>query len=198
MADPSSRYRDVPEITAPDRTGRPVLALDIRPLPAVAATFQHVVSTGDRLDGLAARYYGRPTQWWQICDANPDVLSPLDLLADPPLRMTQIPLTLAPAGPAIPPWSQLIAALLAVDGVDGVTVIDDAALTPLVPQNGPGNQGAVVQAAVAVGAVLVRHGPLTRPEDLVAAVRATPLRPGPAAAVERIGQEILIPPLAAG
>lgn len=197
MVDPSSRYRDVPEVTAPDRTGRPVLALDIRPLTAVAATFQHVVSIGDRLDGLAARYYGRPTQWWQICDANPDVLSPLDLLADPPLRTTQIPLTLPPGGPATPAWSELIAALLAVDGVESVTVVDDVALTPLVPRNGSGDQGGVVQAAVAVRAVLVRHGPLTQPEDLVAAVRTTPLRPGPAAALERIGQEILIPPLAA-
>ena len=35
------------------------------------------MNAGDRLDQLAYKYYGQPLQWWHICDANPDFLSPL-------------------------------------------------------------------------------------------------------------------------
>ena len=31
---------------------------------------EHVVSEGDRLDNLTARYLGDPEQFWRICDAN--------------------------------------------------------------------------------------------------------------------------------
>lgn len=30
----------------------------------------HVVAPGDRVDGLAHRYYQRPDLWWIICDYN--------------------------------------------------------------------------------------------------------------------------------
>ncbi|GAA2261953.1 hypothetical protein GCM10010145_29520 [Streptomyces ruber] len=50
----------------------------------------HTVTTGDRPDLLAQRYFGDPAQWWQIADANP-VLHP-DELTDEPGRVIGIPL----------------------------------------------------------------------------------------------------------
>lgn len=40
-----------------DRSGAPALA-------------QHRVAEDDRLDLISARYYGDPTAFWRICDAN--------------------------------------------------------------------------------------------------------------------------------
>lgn len=34
----------------------------------------HLVHQGDRLDLLAYRYYGDPTKWWVVADANRDLL----------------------------------------------------------------------------------------------------------------------------
>ena len=41
---------------------------------------QHVVSEGERLDQLANTFYGEPTKYWLILDANLDVLNPFELL----------------------------------------------------------------------------------------------------------------------
>ena len=75
-----SRYSHVEVITplAPNGDTPEVLAL--RVIEARASTFRYVVSEGDRLDQLAARFYGDPTKYWLILDANPDTLNPFDLL----------------------------------------------------------------------------------------------------------------------
>ena len=39
----------------------------------------HIVKEGDRLDLLAYTYYGDPTKFWLICDAN-QAMFPPDLL----------------------------------------------------------------------------------------------------------------------
>jgi hypothetical protein len=39
----------------------------------------HHWSEADRLDILAARYFGDSTQWWRIMDMNPLVQAPADL-----------------------------------------------------------------------------------------------------------------------
>lgn len=41
----------------------------------------HTVSSGERPDLLAQRYFGDPDQWWQIADANP-VLDPQELTVE--------------------------------------------------------------------------------------------------------------------
>ncbi|MFP8963605.1 hypothetical protein ACLIYP_24105 [Streptomyces nanhaiensis] len=45
-------------------------------------TAVHTVSGGERPDQLAQRYFGDPSQWWRIADANP-VLDPRELTAEP-------------------------------------------------------------------------------------------------------------------
>jgi hypothetical protein len=41
------------------------------PLPERCALLQeHVVSQGDRLDNITARYLGDPELFWRVCDAN--------------------------------------------------------------------------------------------------------------------------------
>ena len=52
------------------------------------AAVTHRVVAGDRLDLLAARYYGDPLQSWRIADANP-TLDPLSLIE--PGRVLNIP-----------------------------------------------------------------------------------------------------------
>ena len=42
----------------------------------------HNVILGDRLDNVTAQYFGDPTQFWLICDAN-EAMNPLDLVARP-------------------------------------------------------------------------------------------------------------------
>ncbi|HEY3016279.1 MAG TPA: hypothetical protein VGJ41_14280 [Nocardioides sp.] len=125
MYSASSRYRRVPAITAPDAHGTLVPATDIRPLPDVTATYQHTVTAGDRLDQLAWTYYNQPLQYWRICDANPDFLSPLALLGQEPIVVTRFPVT---PGTGSPPWAAARAALTALVGVEDVTVEDPPAV----------------------------------------------------------------------
>ena len=60
------------------------------PVRTSAPLVSHALAQGERLDHLAGRYLGDPTQYWRICDAN-DVLRPEDLVQDPGRRV-DIPL----------------------------------------------------------------------------------------------------------
>jgi hypothetical protein len=53
----------------------------IPPLEGQTTLVEHRVTQGERLDRLAARYLGDPTQFWRICDANL-VLAPNELTDD--------------------------------------------------------------------------------------------------------------------
>jgi hypothetical protein len=70
---PTSRYHQVAtaQLTAPD--GRAIVYLRRRFVPPperFALLQEHVVTEGDRLDNIAARYLGDPEQFWRLCDAN--------------------------------------------------------------------------------------------------------------------------------
>jgi nucleoid-associated protein YgaU len=69
----SSRYADTPVLR--DETTDPptaYLARRLVPAPERQATLgEHEVQEGDRLDLIAARWYGDPELWWRIADANP-------------------------------------------------------------------------------------------------------------------------------
>jgi hypothetical protein len=88
MLDSTSRYAGVETATlaALDIDGQPrtIAYLRRRLIPAAAgapALAVHLVAAGERLDLITARYFGDPTRFWQICDAN-DVLRPEELTAD--------------------------------------------------------------------------------------------------------------------
>jgi nucleoid-associated protein YgaU len=75
-----SRYAGVEVVNPPDISGERHPALALRKLAETPGVLEHVVSDGDRLDLLAHRFYGDPTKYWLILDANPDVLNPFQLL----------------------------------------------------------------------------------------------------------------------
>ena len=55
-------------------------ALALRRIPAAPGVLEHIVMDGERLDQLAARFYGDPVKYWLLLDANADELNPLALL----------------------------------------------------------------------------------------------------------------------
>ena len=70
---PNSRYHMVETTTFTDTDGETVVHLRRRFVPApetMTRIREHAVQGGDRLDKLAAQYYGDPELYWQICDAN--------------------------------------------------------------------------------------------------------------------------------
>jgi hypothetical protein len=75
-----SRYSttDVIESRGPD--DRAVRTLATRVITPAPSALEHTVSDGERLDTLAARFYGEPTKSWLILDANPETLNPFELL----------------------------------------------------------------------------------------------------------------------
>jgi hypothetical protein len=70
---PTSRYASTPIATHEREDGTPVAYLSRRfvPPPERFALLQyHVVVQGERLDNIAAHYFGDPQLTWRLCDAN--------------------------------------------------------------------------------------------------------------------------------
>jgi hypothetical protein len=70
---PTSRYFTVEtvQLEAPDGTVTVYLRRRFVPQPENLALLQeHVVTIGDRLDNVTARYLDDPEQFWRIADAN--------------------------------------------------------------------------------------------------------------------------------
>jgi hypothetical protein len=122
---PGSRYAGLAPIVEPDarRPGRTIVRRPPRPLPDVTGTFTHVLTDGQRLDHLATLYYREPRRWWRICDANPDQLSPLDLVGRGAGATVRIPL--AQPLPGALELADVAAALRADVGVLGVGFVPD-------------------------------------------------------------------------
>lgn len=77
----NSRYRGVDTTTLTTTDGRTVVYLLRRFVPppeSLALVQQHIVAQGDRLDNLAAKYFGDPILYWRMCDAN-GAMRPADL-----------------------------------------------------------------------------------------------------------------------
>jgi hypothetical protein len=100
MFEPTSRYATVETTTLsrPDADGRPhVIAYKRRrvvpPAGGTATIVEHRYAQGERLDNITARYFGDPTQFWQICDSN-EVLRPSELTDEVgrPIRISMPPL----------------------------------------------------------------------------------------------------------
>jgi hypothetical protein len=88
---PTSRYFGVPVAVHVTASGRTITYLRRRRVPppeSLALVGERPLLADDRLDTLAARLLGDPTQFWRLCDANA-VIDPLDLTARPgrPVRV---------------------------------------------------------------------------------------------------------------
>lgn len=75
-----SRYLNVKEYTVTDPEGRTATVKRARPTLELSRGFQYTVKQGDRLDLLSNQFYHTPRKWWLICDANPDIMYPDELL----------------------------------------------------------------------------------------------------------------------
>lgn len=87
MFDQTSRYYNIEDakmsVVDADGNSRIVLYKRRRFIPSATSMttlVEHTFIQGDRLDNIAAKYIGDPTQFWQICDAN-GVLHPNELEA---------------------------------------------------------------------------------------------------------------------
>ena len=79
---PNSRYNKIPLARLTTRDGTEVAYLKRRfvPDPENFALLQyHTLTEGERLDHIAAKYFGDPEQFWRLCDAN-GIVRPNDLL----------------------------------------------------------------------------------------------------------------------
>lgn len=77
MFEPTSRYASlaVKTLTVADADGEPraIRYVERRFLPpsgAGATLLEHVVTQGDRLDNITAKYLGDPAQFWRVADTN--------------------------------------------------------------------------------------------------------------------------------
>lgn len=84
-----SRYLRVKDYEVVDPTRRLVKVKRTRPTSRPTGTFLYQVKAGDRLDLLAHKFYRSPRKWWLLCDANPGLLYPDDLLR--PGQVLRIP-----------------------------------------------------------------------------------------------------------
>lgn len=190
MFSKSSRYWAVPDLTVPDAQGRVLPAKDIRLLPAVTGTFQHLVTQGDRLDQLAYTYYGQPLDWWHISDANPGIMSPLALLGDEPVTTARLPVA---ATSGTPSWAGLLQGVGALTGVEQVQIEEKVRYVTQSEQ--VSGQPVTVTVEQLASAVLVTFNRLvTSPDAIDAAVSAAGFTPGAAEQVGQVGQQIIIPP----
>ncbi|MBA3831280.1 MAG: LysM domain-containing protein [Chthoniobacterales bacterium] len=70
---PTSRYAGIDTKLLETAEGRVVIYLQRRFLPSpdnFSLLHEHVVTQGDRLDNITARYLGDPEQFWRVCDPN--------------------------------------------------------------------------------------------------------------------------------
>jgi len=78
MFDPTSRYAGLETTVRETAAGdgeepRPVRYVRRRFVPppdAQATLVEHLVTQGERLDVITARYLADPAQFWRVCDAN--------------------------------------------------------------------------------------------------------------------------------
>ena len=73
MFDPGSRYANLELLTRVGPDGREIRYVARRFLPPAGrgtVILEHVVTEGERLDHLTARYLGDPELFWQLADVN--------------------------------------------------------------------------------------------------------------------------------
>lgn len=84
MFEPTSRYYNIEDAKMRREDGTFMVYKRRRFLPVLEGTSlfaEIIVTSGDRLDLIAARTIGDPEQFWRICDVN-DKMHPLDLTSE--------------------------------------------------------------------------------------------------------------------
>ena len=97
----TSRYYGIETAEFVNPAGQAVKYVRRRLLPAAeqfSLLQEHVVTGGERLDNIAARYLGDPEQFWRICDAN-NTINPEELTRE---IGTRIRITLPEGVPGAP------------------------------------------------------------------------------------------------
>jgi len=189
-----SRYRKVPDVTAPDARGRLLAAKDARLLPTVSGEFRHMVAAGDRLDQLAFKYYSEPLQWWNICDGNPEFLSPLALLGRDGVITTRFPV--APrsvSSPSSPPWADLFRSVMAILGVEGVGISEEVQLVQEKVTVG-GHAKPVWMERFSRAALVTYNRRNVTAATVAAGIEAAGFEVAPFTDLDQLGREITIPP----
>ena len=187
-----SRYRKLPEVVATDASGLVLKSVDTRPLPTTTGALFHLLAEGERLDHLADKYYRQPRKWWQICDANPDFLSPLALLGQEPIITVRFPLTVVPAD-GQPPWDKLLRPLAARVGVEDIQVLEDVQLVSEQQQLDGQTISVVVDRYERAVMITFNRMNVTE-DDLAAAINSIQgFKTGKPERIDRIGQRIAIP-----
>jgi hypothetical protein len=85
----TSRYAGLDTATHTGADGTASVYVTRRILPhgdELPVVQEHVVTDGERLDHLAARYLGDPEQYWRICDGN-NAMQPEALVSEPGRRV---------------------------------------------------------------------------------------------------------------
>lgn len=124
-----SRYYKLDDTVHPDRSGILRSTKVLRPTQDVDGQFFHTVESSDRLDHLAYKYYRQSLHWWRICDANPDVMPPRELLGKTPQETLAMDVQWKGGAP---PWNQLFETVHTLAGVEKLTKGDSAAPEPVV------------------------------------------------------------------
>ena len=81
---PTSRYHSIETVSLLQADGSEVVYLKRRFVPSpdrFTVLQEHVVTEGERLDNITARYLGDPLQFWRVCDAN-NAMNPHELTAE--------------------------------------------------------------------------------------------------------------------
>lgn len=198
MFSKTSRYHRLPDMVTIDARGTSAESKTLRLLPEVTGIFFHTVEEADRLDHLAYKYYRQPTLWWRICDANPEIASPRELVGREPIVTFRFPLGTGDAADR-PPWSELLRRVGDLVGVEHAAAEEEPAELVVAGETA----GDPVYAERYERALTVRFNRLSVSleeviEEVSAAAAAAGLRSGPPTAIGRVGKRITIPPRPAG
>lgn len=69
-----SRYQDSSVVTVVKDSQDVAVIVPSMQQPFSFNYVTHLVTQGDRIDNISYQYYGNPTVWWRIADANPEVM----------------------------------------------------------------------------------------------------------------------------
>ncbi len=188
----NSRYKKEPAEVTLDVRGRRLKSVRLRIASETEGTFLHTIAKGDRFDHLGYKYYQSPKKWWQIVDANPDFLSPRDLLGTGVIRSLRVPVTIADNSKT-PPWSELAGQLTALVGIEDFHFEEQIHLTEKELQ--VADEMLFVAEERFERAVLILYNRVNLSKsDLLSAVEAAGFNAGEAQDIGRIGKQIVIPP----